>query len=725
MFRSLMDFLRRCWRKLRGWHWLIQLVVAVVVIFACVSLGYWISDLVAFWDDDPDRGAVVVSNDVFGDKTQRIVYLDKGDAGQNWAPKDSLWFDNVTQGSDLLPYDFFLVVEQPNGKPFRDNENMNNRYRYLARKATYNNPDALPIGMVKDNYGGRDFMGFSCSACHTNQINYNGTGIRIDGAPAMADMDTFLTDLGTALRLAQTPGAAHDRFVKNVLALGHYSTADEVDADLRIYALRLTAYRVINKSDTHYGFARLDAFGRIYNQVLEYVTNVQDVETILGELVQEKRITEADIDKGGDKSIKAVLKTLDAKSVLNGTDRDILMETLITNLNLKQVLYFRNKMFNAPNAPVSYPFLWDIPQHDYVQWNGIASNAGLGPIGRNTGEVIGVFGTMNWSRSDHWTLAGVFSGQGIGNTSPIDFSSSVDVHNLALIEDKLKSLHSPVWPENILPKLDPAKVGRGGVVFAKYCAACHAEINRISDERRVVAHMTSQTNLGTDSQMAVNSAAYAGYSGILRNTYITVGPGPILLNKQSPVAALLTKATTGVVATPDADKWWPRRFAEWLYDVIFSLRNNNIQASLKNGDYDPDTTAEPLNSIMAYKGRSLNGIWATAPYLHNGSVPNLYDLLLPAAAMPGDPPGTKYRPAKFIVGSREFDPVNVGFKTDGYPGFQFLTDKLGNSNAGHEFGTRDAKDENGNPIKDKDGNVAYPALTEQQRWDLVEYLKSL
>ena len=725
MFRSLMDFLRRCWRKLRGWHWLIQLVVAVVVIFACVSLGYWISDLVAFWDDDPDRGAVVVSNDVFGDKTQRIVYLDKGDAGQNWAPKDSLWFDNVTQGSDLLPYDFFLVVEQPNGKPFRDNENMNNRYRYLARKATYNNPDALPIGMVKDNYGGRDFMGFSCSACHTNQINYNGTGIRIDGAPAMADMDTFLTDLGTALRLAQTPGAAHDRFVKNVLALGHYTTADEVDADLRIYALRLTAYRVINKSDTHYGFARLDAFGRIYNQVLEYVTNVQDVETILGELVQEKRITEADIDKGGDKSIKAVLKTLDAKSVLNGTDRDILMETLITNLNLKQVLYFRNKMFNAPNAPVSYPFLWDIPQHDYVQWNGIASNAGLGPIGRNTGEVIGVFGTMNWSRSDHWTLAGVFSGQGIGNTSPIDFSSSVDVHNLALIEDKLKSLHSPVWPENILPKLDQAKVARGGAVFAKYCAACHAEINRISDERRVVAHMTSQTNLGTDSQMAVNSAAYAGYSGILRNTYITVGPGPILLNKQSPVAALLTKATTGVVATPDADKWWPRRFAEWLYDVIFSLRNNNIQASLKNGDYDPDTTAEPLNSIMAYKGRSLNGIWATAPYLHNGSVPNLYDLLLPAAAMPGDPPGTKYRPAKFIVGSREFDPVNVGFKTDGYAGFQFLTDKLGNSNAGHEFGTRDAKDENGNPIKDKDGNVAYPALTEQQRWDLVEYLKSL
>jgi hypothetical protein len=730
MLKSLMDFLRRCWRRLRGWHWLIQLAVFVFALFVCVSIGYWISDVIAFWDDAHDRGALVVGNDSFGDEVKDIVYLGQGPGNtpdeQNWKPSDSLWFDNVTQGSDLLPYDFFLVVRQANGKPFRDNENMNDRYRYLVRKPTYNNPDGLPIGMVKDNYQGRNFMGFTCSACHTNQINYNKTGIRIDGAPAMSDMDTFLTDLGTALRRAQTPGPVHDAFVKDVLALkDDYSSADRVEADLGTYAMRLTAYRVINKSDTHYGFARLDAFGRIYNQVLEYVANVQDVETILAELVQEGRITEADIDKGGDNSIKAVLKELDKKSVLNGADRDKLMERLITNLSLKQVLYFRNKMFNAPNAPVSYPFLWDIPQHDYVQWNGIASNAGLGPIGRNTGEVIGVFGTMNWSRSDHWTLAGVFSGQGLLNTNPIDFSSSVDVHNLALIEDKLKSLHSPVWPQDILPKLDPAKVARGGVVFEKYCAACHANINRTADDRRIVAHMSAQSDLGTDPQMAVNSAAYAGYSGILRNTYITIGPGPILINKQSPVAALLTKATTGVVATPDADKWWGRRLAEWIYDVVFSLRSNNIEASMKNGNYDPDTSAEPLNSIMAYKGRALNGIWATAPYLHNGSVPNLYSLLLPAAPMPGDPAGTKYRPAKFTIGSREFDPVNVGFKTDGYAGFQFLTTQLGNSNAGHEYGTRDAKDENGKPILDKDGNVAFPALTEQQRWDLVEYLKSL
>ena len=60
------------------------------------------------------------------------------------------------------------------------------------------------------------------------------------------------------------------------------------------------------------------------------------------------------------------------------------------------------------------------------------------------------------------------------------------------------------------------------------------------------------------------------------------------------------------------------------------------------------------NGLVDYarKGRALNGIWATAPYLHNGSVPTLYDLLLPAAD----------RPKKFRVGSRELDVKKVGLK---------------------------------------------------------------
>ena len=59
--------------------------------------------------------------------------------------------------------------------------------------------------------------------------------------------------------------------------------------------------------------------------------------------------------------------------------------------------------------------------------------------------------------------------------------------------------------------------------------------------------------------------------------------------------------------------------------------------------FQPRSPAAPG---AAYKARALYGIWATAPYLHNGSVPNLWELLTPA----------KRRKATFMVGSRVFDP---------------------------------------------------------------------
>ena len=55
-----------------------------------------------------------------------------------------------------------------------------------------------------------------------------------------------------------------------------------------------------------------------------------------------------------------------------------------------------------------------------------------------------------------------------------------------------------------------------------------------------------------------------------------------------------------------------------------------------------------------YRARPLNGVWATAPYLHNGSVPSLYWMLKPAAE----------RPKQFCMGTRDFDPQQVGFHVE-------------------------------------------------------------
>jgi hypothetical protein len=102
--------------------------------------------------------------------------------------------------------------------------------------------------------------------------------------------------------------------------------------------------------------------------------------------------------------------------------------------------------------------------------------------------------------------------------------------------------------------------------------------------------------------------------------------------------------------------------------------------------------------MLAYKARPLEGIWATAPYLHNGSVPTLYDLLQ----------APEKRPVTFAVGTTVFDSKKVGFDTSpAATGNTFIFDTRldGNSNKGHVYGVS--------------------ALTADQRTELLEYLKSL
>jgi hypothetical protein len=704
-FRLGISALRRFLGSFRE-EWHKHLIFLFLFLALIMIITTTISKLYQFWDVGSNswfdrlkgdgwkfqRGAATVKQDQFGDQFLNVRYL-----WQGWKPADSMWFYNTTQGSDLLPYDFFMVLEKPGtSELFRSNDNLN-FYRYLPQQATLSNPDGLPVGFVKDKYKGKEYLGFACAACHTAQLNYQGIGIRIDGGPAGTDMDTFLKKLAEALwTVRMDKGDIHARFVKNVMDRGHYDSEKKVDNDLQKYAQRLEMYNIINHSEDHYGYSRLDAFGRIYNRVLEHLVSQEklkeQLDLTVADLVEEGKLTQEDV---------ASIVPQQKGGVLSDKQRDHLALRLSQKLSLKTQLRLNQRLYNRPDAPVSYPFLWDIPQHDYVQWNGIGANAGLGSIGRNAGEAIGVFATLDWAEEPGISLSSLISGQGIKSTH-ISFKSSINVHNLRLIESRLRLLQSPQWPEDIFGKIDKKREKNGKLLFAKRCEACHAIIQRDDPMRRVVAHMSKLGDIGTDQKMATNAATYKGWSGIIRNQYVLAGPGDVLINEKAPVAALLTKATLSVVATPE-DENFVRRGYQWVYDLVAGFLTNEIKPSLKSGNYDPDTTAAPYASLLAYKARSLNGIWATAPYLHNGSVPTLHDLLLPKKR-DKDPAKGEYRPDRFHVGSREFDPINVGLKSDGYNGFLFDTSHQGNSNAGHPWGTD---------------------LDKEQRLDLLEYLKSL
>jgi hypothetical protein len=96
---------------------------------------------------------------------------------------------------------------------------------------------------------------------------------------------------------------------------------------------------------------------------------------------------------------------------------------------------------------------------------------------------------------------------------------------------------------------------------------------------------------------------------------------------------------------------------------------------------------------VGYASQPLDGIWLRAPYLHNGSVRTLWDLL--------EPPDL--RPTEFYRGCDIYDTVNMGFESrqdDACPrSVVFRTNLRGNDKRGHDYGTHLLLDEKKNLLE--------------------------
>ncbi len=566
------------------------------------------------------------------------AFADEVTLCQNWETEEQQVFWFLSQGSQILPYDWFLALEQKGSEAlFRDAAHMNG-FRYLPQRATAMNPDALPIGFSKDNAKGNEayaeisdkWLGLTCAACHTGQVEFGSHKMLIDGAPTMADFEGFMIALVAAMQATVDDKQKFDRFAARVLGPGGLTSARE--AELRRQLESMTEIRhdwnERNKGASPYGFARLDAIGAIFNAV-----------------------TATALDIPGNRK--------------------------------------------PADAPVSYPFIWDTPQHDRVQWNGSVENAGIGALGRNVGEVLGVFGSLKLnnrplSRSGHKT--------------------SVNVGHLGRLESLIWKLQSPEWPEMMLPAIDrSAETMRlGREAYERLCLSCHADIQRDDPDRRIQAVLTPVREIGTDPKMAENFVGRRSDSGgRLRGIrdrftrYWGVLSGFQLYGAEGANAEMLGYSVIGTITreffrdpagTIEAIKAGQRaEYVRVLEDAegdlkdaeegfsISSSRKAKIRRYLKeiSGKLEEPNDDAAASCSVCYKARPLNGIWATAPYLHNGSVRTMRQLLLPA----------RMRQETFRVGSRTFDPVEIGFEDAG--GYVFDTSLPGNSNRGHEYGAEE------------------------------------
>jgi mono/diheme cytochrome c family protein len=322
------------------------------------------------------------------------------------------------------------------------------------------------------------------------------------------------------------------------------------------------------------------------------------------------------------------------------------------------------------SAPVRYPLLWNAPKQDRTQWPGFAENGSSTlALARNLGEVYGVFGIYRPRR------------QG----DRVDFltGNSTQWKGLDRLEELIKKLGPPRWPFAVNRPL----AAQGKKIYERKkwqdggCIGCHGIK---SGAVRPILNFTWATplcDIGTDTAQygILNRTAD---TGVLQGSFRPEGTP---LPAQAKAFDLLGISVIGSI------------FQHITGLSLFHYQSSGPQmapaavppAAAPIARDLVATFAPPTTELcgdqagpIKYESRVMQGIWATAPYLHNGSVPTLADLLKP----PAD------RPARFNLG-RRYDTNLVGLARDQDPGGgERVTtgcDDLnsGNSRCGHDFGT--------------------------------------
>ena len=226
-------------------------------------------------------------------------------------------------------------------------------------------------------------------------------------------------------------------------------------------------------------------------------------------------------------------------------------------------------------------------------------------------------------------------------------------------------IHEPLNPfiDNLPPPpypfpIDLARARDGKAIFKEKCASCHKPRNQ-----RI--YRASQLGVDPNRSMVNTSVSRYGLAALVVEACAIYG-----LNN---------------AGQPGADWCVPK--GDW-------------QARLD--EYFRDTPRRVVEGTNGYKADMLHGIWAQAPYLHNGSVPTLGHLMCPAT-----------RPKRFLRGNVDYDEALVGFEWAQRRGQrygphdtilikEYDTAVAGKSNGGHLFGESLCPDTSGlDPVADR------------------------
>ena len=179
-------------------------------------------------------------------------------------------YNHLDQGTRIAPAAWLVALETAGGDgKFMSADNMR-RLGFIVDGITTDaqNPYGWPVGVsISDpkTSDGIAMAGINCAACHTGQLDYKGTAIRINGGQAMLDTNAFFRDVFAAMVATDGNPARRARFIAEAIKAGY--PADRMEADFRARVAALKAPAPAAPPHTAESFGRTDALQGIANRL--------------------------------------------------------------------------------------------------------------------------------------------------------------------------------------------------------------------------------------------------------------------------------------------------------------------------------------------------------------------------------------------------------------------------------------------------------------------------
>lgn len=550
------------------------------------------------------------------------------------------------QGSGFFPLSVLRSLkDNKTGKPFLENLE---RFGLVPGEKSARNPDGFPVGIVTNaiqTASGRQIkmFGFTCAACHTSDLRYQGQTLRVDGSSGqfyvdelgdqiasslkttLEDPEELLAFLQRLVRNSELVGGPMRGAIEKVLSLKRgplrRAIARELHEEVLSLLAEIKAREEAGKAPAEQEkTAPPNPLRRLREKLEDHLE--QEKTALLDRILPHLRETVAELhERRAFLKMRAWLSADPTHRLAAGYGRADDFGT--ARVEIYGLQDQRNML--PVDAPVSTPPLWNINRYAWLHWNANTNSV----IQRSIGEAIGVGAPLH----------------------------QVNVANQLRIEEQVHKLTAPAWPD-FFGKADSAKAAKGRELYNQTCASCHSP-KTLNDKGLVEFRLLTLDQAGTDPNDAKNFDR------------------PVYLKDGSELSfAKAIQQFLGDLQAEAKKKMTPEEI-----NLMDRLEAKQTPVKWR------DTMTETGGPV--YPAKPLEGIWATAPFLHNGSVPTLYHLLRPDE-----------RPEKFFVGQKDFDPVRVGLeirsdKISRDPGlelFEFNASVKGNLNTGHTFGA-DLSDE--------------------------------